>query len=221
MNRLSIGFDLHQDSRRPFDFVALLDHDFDLRALLHDAILDEIGAQRAAGAPCGRILRDTDGGREHLEWTLEKGSTVTVVKAVMPFAPNRPHKSTMAEGSGLMERTAVSVRTGTINTGNPVDTTSSGHFVSVIVCLGIPSAAATLYKSCVSSMRSEKLRLWLGHHHAHDLTVPHQQIDRKQPDIALLHHARHRFWIAIMPSCANTCMVPTTGCPAKGSLGSG
>ena len=53
-----------------------------------------------------------------------------------------------------MERTAVSVRTGTINTGNPVDTTSSGHFVSVIVCFGIPSAAATLYKSCASSMRS-------------------------------------------------------------------
>ena len=48
-------------------------------------------------------------------------------------APNRPHKSTMAEGSGLMERTAVKVRTGTIRAGNAVDTTSTGHLVSVIV----------------------------------------------------------------------------------------
>ena len=39
----------------------------------------------------------------------------------------------------------------------------------------------------------EKLRRRLRHDHAHDLTIPHMNVDREQPDVALLHHTRHRF----------------------------
>ncbi|MCG3775679.1 MAG: hypothetical protein JW395_2522 [Nitrospira sp.] len=83
--------------------------------------------------------------------TVADGSTVTVVKTMMPFAPKRLQRSMMADAFGWIERTAVNVRTGTINTGRPVDTTSTGHFMSVIACLGNPNALAILYTSSISS----------------------------------------------------------------------
>ncbi len=100
-----------------------------------------------------------------------------------------------------MERTAVNVRTGTINTGNPVDTTSSGHLVSVIVCFGIPKRRRHLVQVFGVFDALEKLRLRLGHDDAHDLAVPHQQIDGKHP---MLHSCTTRVTgsgVAIMPSC--------------------
>ena len=56
-------------------------------------------------------------------WTAVNDSTVTVVNTMIPLAPNRSQTAVIADASGMIERTAVRVRTGTINTGKPVETT--------------------------------------------------------------------------------------------------
>lgn len=98
----------------------------------------------------------------------------------------------MAATSGMICRTAVSVRTGTMMTGNPVETTRTGKRVPEITALVMPKARAIANNASGSSMTSRNCGLRLRHDHALDHTIAGVDVDREQAEITFLEHPRDR-----------------------------
>src|SRR3989449_10508619 len=75
--------------------------------------------------------------------TVDRSSTVTVVNSISPWALCCSQTLLSSAMLGLALDTAVRVRTGTIITGNPVETTYTGRAGSAVEGLGTDMAMAT------------------------------------------------------------------------------